>query len=257
MRGLWTERERWRIVTVILTAFGVTALVVLFLWGPRWLAGRTPGATGLTPGERAVAEADARRDLLQALVWLGAAVGLVFTGSQLRQRSVQNSADLLLRAVEKLSGSDAESQLYGIHGLQRVADLSPADRHAAERILAEIVRERARRMASEDARIEQPAGLAVKTSAPQVRDRVFQAALEALGKPRGYPRQPLWLEGLYINQPEVDGLDFTRCCLRNARFVDGHLNGTSFRKHRSTTPRSQVSLPVPTSATLTCGVPRS
>jgi len=199
----------------------------VLVWGPRELAQLAADRDDLSPAARADAEASARTALVQAVAGAAAAGGLIFTARQVRERRTQQSADLFLKAVEKLSASDSSSRLYAIHSLERVAALSPADRSAAERILAEVVR-----AGPSHPSAKPPANIrSQKTMAPALADRVYQAALEVLGSRRLRPRrEPLGLEGIVFEQPHIDGLSFDRCCLRNARFYDGHINGTSFQR---------------------------
>jgi uncharacterized protein YjbI with pentapeptide repeats len=220
---------------VVMLAIAAVAIAagawLVLVEAPLWLASSLPGVARLTEREYTEVVAEARTALLQVIGGLAVAGGLIFTAIQVRQRRAEQSASLFLNAIEKLADERPEAQLYAIQGMDRVAELSAADRKAVERILAQFVRRRAREWNIAQGERKRPGRPLGKTSAQRLSDAPFQAALETLGRRRRSTRaEALDLEGLVLSQPHLDGLDFGRVCMRNAQLLDGHFNGVSFAR---------------------------
>ncbi|WP_433136415.1 pentapeptide repeat-containing protein [Actinomadura nitritigenes] len=150
------------------------------------------------------------------------AVSLLYTARSYRLSHRGQVTDRFTKALERLSSSDIDARLGGIHALAHVA----ADSRPHHDDVVEVLEAFIRRRAPKARPFERRPTLGRRPQLPERPDSDVQAALTALGRrPRRPERRQVDLSGLHLHAVRLVGADLSTMNLTGTNLEHADLRG--------------------------------
>ncbi|WP_433473639.1 pentapeptide repeat-containing protein [Spirillospora sp. CA-142024] len=154
------------------------------------------------------------------------AVSLLYTARSYRLSHRGQVTDRFTKALERLSSTDIDARLGGIHALAHVAADSRPHHDDVVEVLEAFVRRRAPRAHRDDGPT-----LAPRPRLPEWPDSDVQAALTALGRrPQRPERRTLDLSVLHLAGARLAGMDLSAVELRLTNLAGANLAGANLKR---------------------------
>ncbi|MFB4318787.1 pentapeptide repeat-containing protein [Actinomadura sp. 21ATH] len=208
---------------VVLAGVGLLALAAVYavaLWKmPSWM-----GLEGR--GGDAKDRHNARLLVVSAGGAVVVAISLLYTARSYRLSHRGQVTDRFTKALERLSSTDLDARLGGIHALAHVAGDSRPHHDDVVEVLEAFIRRRAPQARPE----EDGPTLSRRPPLPERPDSDVQAALTALGRRPPRPeRRRVDLSALHLTTARLADLDFNHMDLQRANLGGADLSGADLR----------------------------